>query len=177
LALSLAAENQRTAPSFASPPATVQLQRPRQTARSHKRTVAPNSTRPARWLDGAGHREGLTRATKMTEPPTEGASMRAWLFAAVFVLSVLCRPSAADSTGTGFTFCGSSPSPPQCANAPETFSDDARTNACQDEISRYVATSIAYRSCMMQETQRAVLRMNSTVDRFKCGAKLKRPCP
>jgi hypothetical protein len=60
---------------------------------------------------------------------------------------------------------------------PEAYSDDARIKACQDELSRYVATVAGYRTCLLQETQRAVLEMNLTIDRFKCSATAKRPCP
>ena len=79
--------------------------------------------------------------------------------------------------GRGFGFCASPLLPPQCVNAAEVYGDDARVKNCQDEISRYVATVVAYRQCTARQADQLFLETNAVLDRFKCGVKLKRACP
>ena len=79
--------------------------------------------------------------------------------------------------GRGFGFCASPLLPPQCVNAVEVYGDDARVKNCQDEISRYVATIVAYRQCTARQADILFLETNAVLDRFKCGVKLKRACP
>jgi hypothetical protein len=104
--------------------------------------------------------------------------MRAWRNALFFALSVFLASGSATAgpTGDGLTFCGSPSPAPHCVETPDAYRDDDHLKACQQEVSHYVETVAAYRTCLLQEYQRAVVEMNSLVDRFKCGAREKNPC-
>jgi hypothetical protein len=82
----------------------------------------------------------------------------------------------ADSSGwTGFGFCPA-PQPPACIDDNKTYGNEAETKDCQEKVSRYVASVFSYRTCLLRETQRAVLETNTMIDRFKCGLKSRRRC-
>jgi hypothetical protein len=76
----------------------------------------------------------------------------------------------------GFGFCAP-PYPPRCVDVPQVYTDAARVSSCEVEITRYTASTLAYRACLLREAERAVLETNSIIDRFKCGIAIKALCP
>jgi len=96
-------------------------------------------------------------------------------FLALLILSI--SPACASSTGSrvGFGFCAP-PLPPACIDDDKAYDDGPGTRDCKERVSHYVADVFAYRTCLLRETQRAVLETNTAVDRFKCGLKSKRRC-
>ena len=68
------------------------------------------------------------------------------------------------------------PSPPACIDDDGAYTNQARSKDCQETVSRCVDSVLAYRTCLLHETQRTVLETNMAIHRFKCGLKLKRRC-
>jgi hypothetical protein len=87
----------------------------------------------------------------------------------------VAAPAAQPEPVAGFDLCWASP-PPTCAGKDEVYRDEAQTKACQDEVSRFVNSTFAYRSCLERQIQRAVSQANITIDNFKCGMDAKHIC-
>jgi hypothetical protein len=100
-------------------------------------------------------------------------------FGRTLALLILVSPpvdAGSSELRIGFGFC-SVPFKPACVDADSAYNTDARTKACQEEVTLYVNTVIAYRACLLREMERAVLETNNILDRFKCGIAARRPCP
>ena len=75
----------------------------------------------------------------------------------------------------GFGFCAP-PYPPRCVSNPATYTSQAETDKCQEDVNRYVNSVAAYRLCQTQELERAVRETNGTLSRWKCGVAAKALC-
>jgi hypothetical protein len=94
---------------------------------------------------------------------------------ALVTLSISPACAGSSVPGTGFRFCPT-PVPPTCIDDDRAYDSEPEIKDCQEKVSRYAASVFAYRTCLLHETQRAVLETNTMIDRFKCGAKSKRRC-
>jgi hypothetical protein len=98
------------------------------------------------------------------------------IFLAFVILAIAARANSTEpKTGFGFGFCPAPP-PPACVDDVKAYADGPVMKDCQEKVSRYVASVFAYRTCLLRETQRAVLETNTMLDRFKCGLRAKRRC-
>jgi hypothetical protein len=116
---------------------------------------------PARSLNGAK----LGRSRRRTMPLQRG-------LLTLLMLSVSAGPTGSTS---GFGFCAP-PSPPACIDDDSAYANEPRSKDCRESVSRYVDRFLAYRTCLLHETERTVLETNMAIHRFKCGLKLKRRC-
>jgi hypothetical protein len=132
---------------------------------THSREAKP----PSRAL-GVAHGWEIRACRKMSLP------LRIEGFLALLIL--LCNPANVSSSELrmGFGFCPV-PFAPTCAGVDAVYGDNARAKACQEEVTHYVNTVVAYRACLLQEMERAVLETNNILDRFKCGVAARHRCP
>ena len=87
------------------------------------------------------------------------------------------RADAAQEDVFSFGYCAPPILLPKCIDAEQTDAKPDSVAACQQEVTRYVKFVLAYRDCLIRESERAILQTNKVLDRFKCSAKLKRTCP
>jgi hypothetical protein len=91
------------------------------------------------------------------------------------VCSVIClligltTASLAQEPMYGLTYCAP-PSVPKCIDMKKTFHDPSTVALCELEVARYVPTAVAYRDCLLLESQRAIFQANNAIERFKCAA-------
>ncbi len=69
------------------------------------------------------------------------------------------------------------PFAPACAEAPETFRSPEAVAACQGEMERFVAATMAYRDCLERQIAGAMHQANDMIDRFRCRSQPAKPCP
>ena len=75
----------------------------------------------------------------------------------------------------GLKYCAP-PIKPSCVDEGNTYKTTASKKACQKDVERFVPTVFAYRVCLNQEMERAVLQTNETLRRFKCREKGGKKC-
>lgn len=76
----------------------------------------------------------------------------------------------------GFDFCVAPPLP-ACMKDNTTFKSAGRQAACDDDVKRYVASLVTYRSCMYAAVGRTLSRSNEELAAFRCRAATGRNCP
>jgi hypothetical protein len=104
------------------------------------------------------------------------SSLIGLLAGGVISLQAAAAPAGSSQSSPGFGYCAP-PLRPNCIDVDATYGDDASIKSCQDKLALYTDGVIAYRACMLRETERAVREINSAIDRFKCSASAKRLCP
>ena len=103
--------------------------------------------------------------------------MRVRLFLA-FAASLHAAPSwAATEDRTGFGYCAP-PNPPSCIDFDSTYKAPKQLRLCKEAVQRYVLVVASYRTCLAKETERAILQVNDSLDRYKCRSQPGRSaCP
>lgn len=93
-----------------------------------------------------------------------------------------CLAFADDAEKTLGGFMCVRPLAPSCAARAETYRSSASIAACRSEVDRFVAATVAYRSCLEGEISVAVRAANDVLGRFRClsrgetcGTTAKRP--
>jgi hypothetical protein len=68
------------------------------------------------------------------------------------------------------------PFAPPCVDLPDTYRNKESVAACQAELDRFAAATVAYRDCLERQISRDVRHANDVLDHFHCLAQ--RPsCP
>ena len=91
------------------------------------------------------------------------------------LLNEMTPPTSTEPSSKGWNYC-SPPVQPLCSTQVGTFATKPKREECQAEIERYVASVFRYRQCLTKEMERAVLEVNTVVERFRCRLKEKRLC-
>jgi hypothetical protein len=60
------------------------------------------------------------------------------------------------------------PFAPPCVEQPATYQRAETISACQRELDRFAAATIAYRGCLERQIGDAFRRTNDVLDRFHC---------
>jgi hypothetical protein len=84
--------------------------------------------------------------------------------------------AAAEEPGFGLQYCAPTVVP-KCVDADATFANPARTAACKRDLIRYVKSVLAFRECLIRQSEAAVAEANATVERFNCSSAAGKRCP
>lgn len=76
---------------------------------------------------------------------------------------------ASSGTETGFHHCVP-PYQPPCMGQDETFQTKQATAVCEPEVRIFTNSLAIYRTCLLQESQRAVVHGNDAISAFRCRA-------
>ncbi len=94
--------------------------------------------------------------------------MKSRCFPVIFACVLPAQAEAAAIWQAGFDLCVRPPSP-SCVEAPSTYATPLATEACKQDLIRFINSVLAYRTCLAHEAERANLEANRLLQTFKCS--------
>jgi len=98
---------------------------------------------------------------------TMSALSRAFFLSLAFGLALGPACAGDDGVSLGGFMCVR-PFSPSCADQLDTYRKKENASACQLELDRFAAATIAYRECLERQISSAVRHANEVIDRFRC---------